>query len=30
MNRYRNMCNDLDKDIKEAAYKIKEDIKFKE
>jgi hypothetical protein len=29
MNRYRHMCSDLDRDIKEAAIKIKEDLKFK-
>ena len=30
MNRYRHMCNNLDRDIKEAAHKIKEDLKLKQ
>lgn len=29
MTRYRTMCHDLDKDIKEAAAKIKQDLKTK-
>ena len=29
MQRYKSMCNDLDRDIKEAAQKIKSDIASK-